>query len=199
MSSLTGPDRESAVAQLHALLLRGARREAARRTGQNGVGGVELDDLAHQAADDAVISVLRRLPEFRGESRFTTWAYKFVVLEVASKITRHTWRRPVVPIDDDAWDRLPHRLGIGPSDPVETIQIAEMVDTVRRVVEQELTDHQRHVFVTIVLQGVPLDALVEELSTNRNAIYKCLFDARRKIRVHLVADGYLEPTTGASS
>src|SRR4051812_39797626 len=69
--------RDDSVRRLHALLLRAARAELNRRAPMVGFGGPEIDDLAHQAADDAVVAILRRLPEFRGESRFTTWAYRF--------------------------------------------------------------------------------------------------------------------------
>src|SRR4051812_42038144 len=84
-------DRNRAVAALHVLLLRAARAELSRRAPRVGIGGPEVDDLAHQAADDAVVSILRRLPEFRGDSRFTTWAYKFAILEVSTKLGRHFW------------------------------------------------------------------------------------------------------------
>jgi RNA polymerase sigma-70 factor (ECF subfamily) len=58
-------------------------------------------------------------------------------------------------------------------------------------VDDELTPRQRQVFVAIVLNDVPLDALALELASNRNAIYKMLFDARRKLRAALAANGYL--------
>ena len=196
VADLTGPDREAAVERLHALLLRAALSEASRRSGRNGVTGPELDDVAHQAANDALLAVLRRLADFRGESRFTTWAYRFVVLEVSGKLARHTWRRHPVSLEPAHWDRLPGRLGVGPAD---TAQVGEMVRSVRDAVETQLTEHQRRVFEAIVLRGVPLDVLAEELHTNRNAIYKCLFDARRKIRTQLVIDGYLVEQPGELS
>lgn len=188
------PD-ESAVAHLHALCLRVARTEAARRSGMNGIQGPELDDLAHQAAGDAVVSVLRRVGDFRGESRFTTWVYKFVVLEVSSKFGRHVWRRDGVRLDSEAWDRLPDRLGAAPADVTEA---RELVEAVRTAVEEELTPHQRRIFTALVLDAVPLDALVVELDTNRNAVYKSLFDARRKLRRHLEREGYLHSEGGAA-
>ena len=77
--------RELALARLHALLLRVARSELRRRAGRHPVTGPELDDLAHQAADDALMAITAKLGQFRGESRFTTWAYKFAVLEVSSQ------------------------------------------------------------------------------------------------------------------
>ena len=88
-----GRDREDAVERLHALLLRAARYECARRRrALPHLRGNDLDDIANQAADDALVSVLARLDSFRGASRFTTWAYKFALLEAAVKLRRRAWQ-----------------------------------------------------------------------------------------------------------
>ena len=184
-----GATRDDAHTRLHGLLLRAARAEVGRRSGQFPAAGVELDDLAHQAAADAMVAILDKLALFRGESRFTTWAYKFVIFEVSAKIGRHFWQRPSVPMEAEDWDRLPAVFGFGPA---EQWQARDLFDALRHAVDHELTDRQRRVFVAIVLNGVPLDALVVELNTNRNAIYKTLFDARGKLRAALAAKGYLE-------
>jgi RNA polymerase sigma-70 factor (ECF subfamily) len=153
------------------------------------VAGQELDDVAHQAAGDAMLAVLAKLGDFRGESRFITWAYRFVILEVSSKLGRHYWRNPPVALDAGQWERLPDRFGI---DPQRHVESAGILAEVRRVVDDELTAHQRRVFVAIVVDGIPPDALAARLGLRRNAIYKVIFDARRKIRQALVANGYLE-------
>jgi RNA polymerase sigma-70 factor, ECF subfamily len=187
----TGPVRDAAVARLHALLVRVAVRELRRREAGTWVSGRELDDLAYQAAGDATLAILGKLGRFRGESRFTTWAYRFVVLEVSSKLGRHYWRQhPAAHLEAEDWDRLPDRLGGSPGAEAEH---AELVQAVRQAVDETLTEHQRRLFVAVVLNEVPLDALVARLGTNRNAVYKVIFDARRKIRGYLVAHGYLEP------
>jgi DNA-directed RNA polymerase specialized sigma24 family protein len=136
-----------------------------------------------------VLAVVRKVEQFRGDSRFTTWAYAFVVLEVAGKVGRHFWTRRTTPYDAEDWDRLPDRFGVGP---VAAAEHAALLAAVRRAVDEVLTPHQRTVFVAVVVNAVPLDALVVELGTNRNAIYKTMFDARRKLRAALVADGYLD-------
>jgi RNA polymerase sigma-70 factor (ECF subfamily) len=182
-------DHQDGLARLHERLLTIARHELRRRTGGGGaVTGPELADLAHQAAADAMLAVLAKLPTFRGESRFTTWAYRFVVLEVAQKLGRHFWRGAAPALDSEQWERLPERLGSGPAEVVES---AELVEAVRRAVEASLTDHQRAIFVAIVLDGVPPDAMTARLGLSRGAVYKAVFDARRKIRADLVANGYL--------
>ena len=163
--------------------------EPARLSASTPVTGPELDDVAHQAADDAMLAILAKLGDFRGESRFTTWAYRFVILEVSNKLGRHYWRNPPVPLDAGQWERLPGRLGI---DPQQHAESAALLAEVRRAVEDELTGHQRRVFVAIVVDGIPLDALAVRLGLERNAVYKVMFDARRKIRRALVANGYLK-------
>ena len=180
---------DETVARLHDLLLRVARAEVHRRRARLPMAGPELDDLAHQAAADAVMGVVRKVGEFRGESRFTTWACKFAIFEVSTKIGRHFWQRPTVAMDGEDWDRVPDRFGL---DPARAAEWGDVVAALRRAVDDELTEHQRRVFVAIVLNGVPLDALVAELGSNRNAIYKTVFDARRKLRAALVTHGYLD-------
>ena len=186
------PSRPDALSRLHQNLLRGAYAEIGRRRGHHPLGGPELDDLAHQAADDALVAITAKLAEFRGESRFTTWAYRFVILEVSSKLGRHFWQRPTVAMEPTDWERFPSRFGTHPDDHAERV---ELVAAVRLAVTEELTDHQRHVFVALVVDGVPLDALAIRLGSSRNAIYKTMFDARRKLRAVLVAKGHLEAAT----
>jgi RNA polymerase sigma-70 factor (ECF subfamily) len=160
-----------------------------RRRAQLGFGGPELDDIAEQAASDATVAVLRKLDQFRGESRFTTWAAKFAILEVSNKVGRNLWRKRGVHLDPDAWERMPDRFGLGVGREVES---RELLAALRVAVETQLSARQRRVFEAIVLNEVPLDVLVVELDSNRNAIYKTLFDARRKLRAELVANGYLD-------
>ena len=192
ISALAGDgfEREADLAPLHALLTRVAVRELRRREAPGWIGGPELDDLAHQAAADAMLAILAKLNTFRGESRFTTWAYRFVVLEVSSKLGRHYWRQhPAASLDAEDWDRLPDRFGV---DPGEHAALTEMIAAIKLAVEQTLTAHQRRLFVAVVLNEVPLDAVVARIGLNRNAVYKAIFDARRKIRAFLVANGHLE-------
>jgi RNA polymerase sigma-70 factor (ECF subfamily) len=184
----TGPRREAALVRLYELLVRVARAEVRRREARVRIAGPELDDLACQAAADALMAVTGKLGQFRGESRFTTWACKFAIFEVSSKIGRHFWSHPVVPLDAEDWDRLPDRFGY---EPAREAEWRDLLAALRRAVDHELTARQREVFVAIVLNGVPLDTLTIKLGSNRNAIYKVLFDARRKLRAALVANGYL--------
>lgn len=190
LRELRGAGCEAAVGRLRGLLLRVARAEVNRRAGRLPFGGAELDDIAEQAASDASLAVLAKLDGFRGESRFTTWAAKFAILEVSHKVGRHFWRRAGVHLEPDAWERLPDRFGL---DPARAREWGDLVSALRVAVDTILSARQRRIFEAIVLNAVPLDALVVELDSNRNAIYKSLFDARRKLRAELVANGHMDP------
>jgi RNA polymerase sigma-70 factor, ECF subfamily len=176
---LRGPaaERDAAVADLHALLLRAAHHELSRRQ----VAGPERDDLAVQAAGDALVAVLAKLDTFRGASRFTTWAYKFALLEAGVKARRRAWQGREIPLADDAWGAFADP---GPS-AHDSATTGELLRAIRTAVETELTDHQREVFVALALQEVPIDVLAERRSTTRGALYKTLHDARRRLRAAL--------------
>ena len=181
ITALHGPPavRHEAQAQLHALLLRAARFELGRRrTMLSDVSQTEIEDLAAQAADDAMVALLRKLDSFRGASRFTTWAYKFALLEAGVKARRRAWRDREVVLDDADWPAVTDK---GPS-AQQVLEDAETLRAVRDAMETSLTRHQREVFVALALNGVPIDVLAERLDTTRGALYKTLHDARRKLR-----------------
>jgi RNA polymerase sigma-70 factor, ECF subfamily len=177
---------DQTVVSLHVALRRVALSELSRRRGQlSWVTGPEFEDLAQQAADDALVKVLAKIDEFRGLSRFTTWAFKFVIWEVSASVARHSWRREP-PGEVWLWDQLPDPIARRPEDCLE--QRAQLEALSRAI--GELTDRQRVVFVAIALNDVPIDVLAAKLGANRNAIYKNLFDARRGLRARMAAAGH---------
>jgi RNA polymerase sigma-70 factor, ECF subfamily len=181
--------REEAVVRLHGLLLRAARFEVFRRGGSlPQLSPAELEELAQDAAGDAAVSVLRRLEDFRGESSFRTWAYKFALLEASVKVRRRAWRDREVTLEPEHWENFAHA-GPEPGDDAEN---AALFEVVREGIRTALTPRQRQVLVAVVLEGVPIDVLAERLGTNRNALYKMLHDARRRLRAHVAAAGYPE-------
>jgi RNA polymerase sigma-70 factor, ECF subfamily len=176
-----------ALERLHDLLMRAARFEIARRRHTLAhLRGDDWDDLAHQAASDALMAILRKLSGFRGESRFTTWAYKFALLEAAVALRRRAWQGRELPLDEPAWETMTEP-GNSPAASSET---TELLGAVRDAVGSELTAHQRTVLVAITLNGVPIDVLAERLGTTRGALYKTLHDARRKLRARLEELGF---------
>jgi RNA polymerase sigma-70 factor (ECF subfamily) len=178
--------RGDALEALHALLLRGARFELNRRRASLGhLQYDELDDLATQAADDALLAILSKLDTFRGASRFTTWAYKFVLLEAGVRARRRAWHGREISLEVGAGSAL-HE--IGPS-AQQTLEDAETLRAISVAVQVVLTPHQREVFAALALNEVPIDVLAERLSTTRGALYKTLHDARRKLRAALADAG----------
>src|SRR3954469_846993 len=180
-----GQARDAAVARLHALLLRAARFEASRRrASMPHIRTSELDEIALEAADDALMSVLARLDDFRGLSRFTTWAYKFALLEAAVKLRKRAWQGREIPLDDDAWSGFSTG-GLGPAGAAEQSELlAALQDGIA-----SLTPHQRRVLVALAVNGVAVDVLADRLGTTRGALYKTLHDARRRLRTYLATQG----------
>jgi RNA polymerase sigma-70 factor (ECF subfamily) len=182
-----GPEYERAVQGLHGLCLRAARFELSRRRGAlSFVRGEELEDLAMQAADDALVAVLAKLDDFRGASRFTTWVYKFALLEAGVRLRRRAWQDREVVLDDEDWK--------GFSDcgsPAQAqVEQSELFGELKAAIETTLTPHQRRIFVALALNEVPIDVLSERLGTTRGALYKTLHDARARLRRRLAESGH---------
>lgn len=181
-----GARREEASRRLHDLLLRAARFEISRRRGSHPhLRGGDLDDLAHQAANDALFAILGKLESYRGDSRFTTWAYKFALLEAAVKLRRRAWQGREVPIEPEHWSVI---AGRGDS-PAAEAESNELLGSIGAAIESELSPHQREVLVAVALNDVPIDVLAERLNTTRGALYKTIHDARKKLRSHLAEAG----------
>jgi RNA polymerase sigma-70 factor, ECF subfamily len=180
----TGRERDRAVERLHELLLRAARFELRRRAAE--WPSAERDDLAHQSAHDALMAILAKLDDYRGASRFTTWAYKFALLEAGAKARRRAWHGRQIALDSESWRVIADRS----SAPDHDAEMGELLTAVQRAIEQELTPHQREILVAITLDDVPIDVLAQHLETTRGAVYKTLHDARRKLRRRLDHDGF---------
>jgi RNA polymerase sigma-70 factor (ECF subfamily) len=182
----SGQRREEAVARLHALLLRAARFEVDRRRATlPHLRGGDFDDLAMQSADDALVAILSKLDTYRGDSKFTTWAYKFALLEAAVKLRRRAWQGREVPLEPEVWPLFE----AGETSPESGAERGELFDLLQRAISDELTPHQREVLVATTLNGVPIDVLAERFNTTRGALYKTLHDARQKLRALLAAQG----------
>jgi RNA polymerase sigma-70 factor (ECF subfamily) len=182
-----GATHEEAVAELHSLLLRAARFEVGRRAHDlPHLRGGDEEDLAQQSADDALLAVLGKLGDFRGESRFTTWAYKFALLEAAVKVRRRAWQGREIPLEEQAWSVLADTA----SRPERGAEDAELFAAIREVIERSLGPRQRQVLVAVALNDVPIDVLAEHLETTRGALYKSLHDARRNLRAGLAKRGF---------
>jgi len=178
----SGAVRDAAIARLHALLLAEARHEMRRRAaGLAHPCGRDLDDLAVQAADDALMAILAKLDQFRGDALFTTWARRFAALEVPGEIRRRRGHTREVPSDSDEWE--PERAG--GEDPERRLEVSEMARTVGQLIADELTAHQREVLVALTIAETPAKDLAAQVHSTPGAVYKTLHDARGKLRARL--------------
>jgi RNA polymerase sigma-70 factor, ECF subfamily len=133
-----------------------------RRAALSHVRGEELDDLAMQAADDAMVAVLRKLDSYRGASRFTTWAYKFALLEAGVKVRRRAWQGREVVLEPESWPSFEDE-----SASVERgHEASELLAALQRAVRETLTPHQREAFTALALNDVPIDVLSERMDTD---------------------------------
>jgi len=180
--SSSGPDRDAACSRLHELLLRAARFEVnRRRTSLPHLRGDDFDDLAVQSADDALVAILAKLDTFRGDSKFTTWAYKFALLEAAVKVRRRAWQGREVPLEAESWDVF----AAANTSPHAKAEEAELLRQIQAGIGSELTRQQREVLAAHAINGGPIDVLAERLNTTRGALYKTLHDARKKFRAYI--------------
>lgn len=181
---------DRARSELFDFLLRAASVEACWRSPYSVLSGPELDDLAQQAAADALLVIVEKIDTFRGDCRFTTWAYRFAALIVGSKIRRHPWHRRYRPFQAEEWLDSPAWMGDEPEVDYEAREMRSVID---RVVARDLTAYQREVLIGAIVEERSADDLAQRLGSNRNAIYKVLFDARQKVRHALHAAGYAAP------
>jgi len=183
----SGRPHEEAVARLHELLLGAARFEVnRRRAAMPHLRGNDFDDLAMQSADDALVAVLSKLDSYRGDSKFTTWAYKFALIEAGVKLHRRAWQGREIPLEPETWSFFS---GSTPS-PQSRAECGELFETIQDAISNELTPHQREVLVAITMNDVPIDVLADRLNSTRGALYKTLHDARHKLRAQLAAQGF---------
>jgi RNA polymerase sigma-70 factor, ECF subfamily len=181
-------DREAAIAELRELLLRAARFEVRRRCATlSQIRGGDQEDLAEQSAGDAMVAILSKLEDFRGESQFTTWAYKFALYEAAAKIRKLAWQGRELPLEAEDWSLMADP---GPA-PQGEVEMNDLLAAIREEIETSLTPHQRRVLVALALNEVPIDVLADRLGSTRGALYKTLHDARRKLRAALAARGLI--------
>lgn len=183
------PERDDALARLHSLLVRVARAEAGRRRGKLPPQTVaELEDLSVQAANDALAAITRKLGSFQGLSRFTTWASKFVVLEISSRLRSHVWRDRRIEWSKATWEQL-----ASPDVTADhVLEQQEQLRLLRDAIAQNLTDRQRMILKAVVIEEVPIDVLAERLGSTRGGLYKVLHDARYRLRRALTQDGRAE-------
>ena len=192
--SASGPVQEAAILDLRELLLRAALYFFGRNLADfQGLSRDEILQRAEDCAQEALMAILNHLVDFRGDSKFTTWAYKFAINIAMMAARRERWKR--VSLDEltsgeASWDEWLLQDKSDEVGPEQSAMQAEMRRVIQEVIESELTEKQRHVLLLMVFYDVPMDEVVRRLGTNRNAVYKMLHDARRKLKSGLQARGF---------
>jgi RNA polymerase sigma-70 factor (ECF subfamily) len=190
----SGEIQEAAIADLRELLLRAALYFFNRNLSDfQGLNRDEITQRAEDCAQDALIAVMNHLSDFRGDSKFSTWAYKFAINMALMAARRERWKG--VSLDelasDDSnffeWMMEDKSDGIAPE---QSAMQGEIRRILQEVIERDLTENQRRVLFMMVFHEVPMDEVVRYVGTNRNAIYKMLHDARRKLKSSLQARGF---------
>lgn len=193
----SGESQSAAIDELRNALLRAALYTLERQLGDPQFSQLEIQQLAEDCTQEALISILKHLPEFRGESKFLTWAYKFAVNIGLTTARREQWKG--MSLDDldgfPVYSHRPMEENLTPSDPELTMMRGEMWNVLRATIQDELTEKQKLVLKWMVFDEVPMDVVVQQMDTNRNAVYKLLHDARAKLKQGLLAKGIVVSET----
>lgn len=191
--SAGGEEQAAALGDLRAYLLRAARYALQRHRGHLAhVSPADLDQMAEDCAQEALLAILDHVKDFRGDSRFTTWAYKFAINMALVARRREAWKHVSLDalLEQAGSSKWLAEAQTAAGDPEQTARRAEAWAAIRGIIEDDLTDRQRQALKAIVADGVPLDELVRHWGSNRNAAYKLLHDARRKLKSRLEARGF---------
>jgi RNA polymerase sigma-70 factor, ECF subfamily len=182
LDALRGSGREDALADLRVLLVRGLRRA--------------LPDVPEQSLEDfaqeALLKILAGLDSFRGESRFTTWAFKIAIHEAFTELRRRRWQN--ISLQDlvanyDAGDFTPTVLADRTPSPEQRVTRQMLLEIICQLIDEELTERQRMAMIAVVFGGMPGDEVARRMRTSRNALYKLMHDARRRLQRRLLARG----------
>lgn len=191
--SAAGAAQAGAIADLRTYLLRAALYSLTQaQSALAHLSSAEIGQMAEDCAQDALLAILQHLHEFRGDSKFTTWTYRFAV-NMALVSARRASRKSVSLdelLEDSEWPALPIQSDLIAVNPDRAALQAEIWQVVREVIDQEITERQRQVLKGMVFDEIPIDEIARHFGSNRNAIYKLLHDARRSLKARLEARGF---------
>ncbi len=178
----SGPQQTEALVMLRALLLRGLEYALGDRADRG---------LLEDAVQEALVKILKHLDTFQGRSRFLTWAQKIAVREALTLMRRRAWKD--VSLEDlhpaGVEDAIPNVLFDMGKNPERRATQKDLMTLVMRLIQEELTPKQRRALMAIAVYGMPLEEAARRMNTNRNALYKLLHDARRRLKARLEAMG----------
>jgi RNA polymerase sigma-70 factor (ECF subfamily) len=179
LAALRGPNSDEALAELRVVLVRGLRVALGGQANR-------VESSVEDFAQEALIKILGNLDSFRGESRFTTWAQKICVRTAFAEMRRSRWRD--VSLEEVVMSRPEESAAADPQlDPERAATQTMIMAEFRRFIDEELTERQRTALVA-ALGGMSLEAVADRIGTNRNALYKLLHDARKRLRRRMTAE-----------
>lgn len=185
LADLQGPDRDKALSDLRAILTRGLTYALSSRSK---IPKATIDDFCQ----DALLKILDHLDTFRGESQFTTWAQKIAINTAFTELRRRRWQDVSLNgmMEARGGDWIPDTLTDTAAGPEQRATQNNLLQTLRRLVNEELTDKQRHAMVAIVIHHMPPEEYARRTDTNRNALYKLLHDARKRLKKRMLEEGF---------
>jgi len=185
LRDLQGPDKDQAIADLRGILIRGLTYALSSKI------KTDLNQLFEDFVQDALLRILDNLETFRGESRFTTWAQKIAVRVAFTELRRQRWKdislQDLLP--EDSFDFTPTVLADPSPDPEKSANQTMLAEMVQKMIAEDLTDRQRTAMMAIMVGGMPLEEVARRMDTNRNALYKLIHDARKRLQQSLLAQG----------
>jgi RNA polymerase sigma-70 factor (ECF subfamily) len=186
LTDLQGPEKNQAIAELRRVLIRGLTYALSNR-----VNAADLNALVEDFVQDSLLRILDKLDTFRGESLFTTWAQKIAIRVAYTELRRQRWKdislQDLLP--EDSFDFTPMVLADPSPDPEERASQTMMAEMVQKMIDEDLTDRQRTAMMAIMVGGMPLEEVAQRMDTNRNALYKLIHDARKRMKQSLLARG----------
>jgi RNA polymerase sigma-70 factor, ECF subfamily len=195
LADLRGPEQPQAISDLRELLLRGLRAALSNRIHR------DLDHIIEDFVQDGMIKIMDNLDTFRGESRFTTWAQKIAVNSAFTELRRRRWQDLSLQemIEDQEGNEFTPAILTDPNaTPEEQSTRRAMLEFVQKMIDEELTERQRQALNAVIFNEIPMDEVARRMNTNRNALYKLLFDARQNLQRKMTENGFTPQEVMAS-
>lgn len=187
LTDLCGVDQAQALDDLRALLLRGLRAALSTRIHR------DLDHVMEDFVQEGIIKIMDNLDTFRGESRFTTWAQKIAVNAAFTELRRRRWQDVSLQemIEDQEGNEFTPAILTDPeATPEEQANRRAVLEFVQKMIDEELTERQRQAIQAVIFNGIPMEEVARRMNTNRNALYKLIFDARQNLQRKMAENGF---------
>lgn len=186
LEELGGSDPDPALMDLRSIILRGLYAALYHQLSEN------IEIILEDFVQEALIKILDNLHTFRGDSKFTTWAHKIAINTAFTELRRRRWRNISLQKMAERFegnDYTPAILEDPNLSPEQRATLQIILEQIDHLINNELTEKQRTALTAVVLNGVPMEEVARRMDTNRNALYKLIHDARKRLKQHLVNTG----------